>query len=122
MAQTTRLAAERAAPAAERARLAGERPHGVGSDSASTRRVVRAGEPLALGALDPDRATAADWERLPGIGPALAARIVADRGAHGPFGGVAGLARVRGNGPKTVERLRPYLRDPAVDSVPPNAN
>ncbi len=81
----------------------------------------RAGLP-ALGTLDPDRATAADWERLPGIGPSLAARIVADRAANGPFGSVAGLRRVRGIGPKTVDRLRPYVRSAPVDSAPPNAN
>jgi competence protein ComEA len=76
----------------------------------------------ALGALDPDRATAEDWERLPGIGPALAARIVADRAARGPFGGPEGLARVRGIGPRTVERLRPYFRSAPADSGSPIAN
>lgn len=76
----------------------------------------------ALGRLDPDRATAADWERLPGIGPALAARIVADRAARGAFGNPEGLLRVRGIGPRTLERLRPYLRSAPVDSVSPFAN
>jgi len=76
----------------------------------------------SLGTLDPDRATAADWERLPGIGPSLAARIVSDRAANGPFGSVDGLARVRGIGPKTVERLRPFLTPEPADSVPPIAN
>lgn len=76
----------------------------------------------ALGRLDPDRATAAEWERLPGIGPSLAARIVADRDAHGDFGSPEGLLRVRGIGPRTVERLRPYLRAAPVDSVSPFAN
>ena len=83
---------------------------------------ARRAAPPALGTLDPERATAADWERLPGIGPSLAARIVADRAANGPFGGVAGLARVRGIGPKTVERLRPFLTSQPVDSMPPIAN
>ena len=75
----------------------------------------------ALGSLDVDRASAADWERLPGIGPALAARIVADRGERGPFHGPEGLLRVRGIGAKTLARLRPFLRAAPVDSVSPFA-
>src|SRR5690606_39434981 len=39
---------------------------------------------VALGPVDMDRADAAELERLPGIGPALARRIVADREQHGP--------------------------------------
>lgn len=59
--------------------------------------------------LNPDLATAAELERLPWVGPALAARIVADREAHGPFGSIEGLERVRGIGPKLAERLRPLV-------------
>ena len=77
--------------------------------------------PPPLGALDVDRAAEADWERLPGIGPALAARIVADRAAHGPFRSPEGLLRVRGIGPKTLDRLRPFLRKAVVDSLSPFA-
>lgn len=44
-------------------------------------------------------------ERLPGIGPALAQRIVAAR----PFARVDDLLRVRGIGPVTLERLRPHV-------------
>jgi competence protein ComEA len=76
----------------------------------------------APGRLDPDGASAAEWERLPGIGPALASRIVADRTAHGPFGSAEGLLRVRGIGPRTLERLRPFLRKAPADSAPPFAN
>ncbi|HEU4725149.1 MAG TPA: helix-hairpin-helix domain-containing protein [Candidatus Eisenbacteria bacterium] len=90
-----------------------------GSAGSGSRR--RASAP-APGRLDPDRATAAEWERLPGIGPALAARIVADRTSHGPFGTPSGLLRVRGIGPRTLERLRPFLRAAPVDSAPPIAN
>lgn len=76
----------------------------------------------ALGRLDPDRASATEWERLPGIGPSLASRITADRAANGPFGSPEGLLRVRGIGPRTLERLRPFLRAAPVDSAPPFAN
>lgn len=59
--------------------------------------------------LDVDTAGASALDRLPGIGPSLAARIVADRESRGPFGGVEALARVKGIGPALVERLRPLV-------------
>jgi len=59
--------------------------------------------------LDVNLATAADFERLPGVGPALAARIVDVRAREGPFGSVDDLRRVRGVGHATLERLRPRL-------------
>lgn len=69
----------------------------------------RAAEALLPASIDVDRATAEELVRLPGIGPSLAGRIVAEREAHGPFGGAAGLLRVTGIGPKTLEKIRPYL-------------
>src|SRR6266550_9024690 len=41
--------------------------------------------------LDLDVASAAQIESLPGIGPTLAGRIVGDRAARGPYGGLQGL-------------------------------
>ena len=52
-----------------------------------------------------DRADSAALERLPRIGPALAARIVADRVAKGAYGSLGGLQRVRGIGPKLAKSL-----------------
>jgi competence protein ComEA len=60
--------------------------------------------------LDLNRATTADLERLSGIGPALAARIVEDRTRRGTFATLEDLLRVRGIGPATLERLRPLVR------------
>jgi competence protein ComEA len=57
-----------------------------------------------------NRATADVLATLPGIGPALARRIVEWRGANGPFGSVDDLEKVPGIGPATVERLRPRVR------------
>lgn len=56
--------------------------------------------------VDVNVADVAELTRLPGIGPALAARIVAYREEHGPYRSIDDLARVRGIGPATVERLR----------------
>jgi competence ComEA-like helix-hairpin-helix protein len=59
--------------------------------------------------IDADRASAAALARLPRVGLALAKRIVADREAHGPFGGLAGLDRVPGVGPGLLAALGPHL-------------
>jgi DNA uptake protein ComE-like DNA-binding protein len=61
-------------------------------------------------ALDLDRATAAEMELLPGIGPALARRIAASRDSSGPFGSLDELqSRVRGVGPTLAKRLAPVV-------------
>ena len=55
---------------------------------------------------------AAPWQELtllPDIGEQLARRIVEDRDAEGPFGDLNDLRRVRGIGPKTFDRIKPYL-------------
>jgi competence ComEA-like helix-hairpin-helix protein len=52
-------------------------------------------------------ASAGELESLPGVGPALAARIVAARREQ-MFSSLDDLTRVRGVGPATVERLRPF--------------
>jgi len=59
--------------------------------------------------LDVNLASAAELQLLDGIGPRKADAIVADRGLHGPFRTLGELARVRGIGPATVEKLTPYL-------------
>jgi competence protein ComEA len=51
-------------------------------------------------------ATAEQLETLPRIGPAMAARIIAYRDAHGGFSSVDELGQVGGIGPKTLAGLR----------------
>jgi competence protein ComEA len=55
----------------------------------------------------------ADWTelmQLPDIGESLAKRIVESRERQGRFTSHDDLDRVRGIGPKTLDRIRPYLR------------
>lgn len=55
-------------------------------------------------------ATAAELELLPGIGPALAQRIIDHRREHGAFRRIEDLDDVKGIGPRTLEKLRPLVR------------
>lgn len=54
-------------------------------------------------------ATSEQLQLLPGVGPALAGRIVAFREANGPFEKVDELAAVQGIGDKSLAKLRPYV-------------
>ncbi|HEX6071021.1 MAG TPA: helix-hairpin-helix domain-containing protein [Longimicrobiaceae bacterium] len=68
-----------------------------------------AGSAVDTERVDLNRATEAELEALPGIGPALAARIVASREEHGRFARIGDLARVPGIGPALLERLAPLV-------------
>jgi competence protein ComEA len=81
-------------------------------DQAGRYRLSRMSGPqlVTLGlAVNLNEATQEDLEALPGIGPALASRIIAYREQHGPFTRIDDLRQVSGIGPKSLENLRPYL-------------
>jgi competence protein ComEA len=68
-------------------------------------------EPLtARFEVDLNRAEWPELTLLPGIGETLAQRIVDSRRTDGSFVDHDDLQRIRGIGPRTVERIRPYLR------------
>lgn len=76
---------------------------------------VVAGEPVTGtaaggGGLDLNRATPAELEELPGVGPVTAAAIVAWRDENGAFTAVEDLQDVTGIGPKTFEKLKDLVR------------
>ncbi len=59
--------------------------------------------------IDVNTATAEQLDALPRVGPALAARIVADRDSLGPFDSLEALQRVKGIGPALARGLSPYV-------------
>lgn len=59
--------------------------------------------------LDPNRATEADLDRLPGVGPATARAIESNRDRAGGFNRAEDLLRVPGIGPAKLERMEPHL-------------
>ena len=67
----------------------------------------RKGTNLA-GPIDVNTADTTQLMQIPGIGPKLSQRIV-DARAQRPFQTVAELRRVSGIGPKTLEKVRPFV-------------
>ena len=94
-------------------------------DPASDPQLDTASEPDGLAATAPDpparrassapvrtginTASATELERLPGIGPALAGRILEYRRQHGRFSRADQLVEVKGIGPKTFEKMKPWV-------------
>ena len=60
--------------------------------------------------VDVNRATAADLDRLPGVGPSTAKAIIDHRTRNGPFASVDDLLAVRGIGPAKLAEIRPWVR------------
>ena len=59
--------------------------------------------------VDLDHAGVDELAALPGVGPSLAAAIVADRQAKGPFKTLTELDRVRGVGPAILQQIKPFV-------------
>ena len=69
------------------------------------------------GKLDLNRATAEQLQRLPGIGPVLAQRVIEQRTTHGRFHTVDDLREVKGIGKKRMDQLRPLIMVDQVTKV-----
>jgi competence protein ComEA len=64
------------------------------------------------GLINPNTASPAELDTLPGIGPALAKSIVDFRNTHGPFASLDDLLLVPGIGPAKLESLRDHVTLP----------
>jgi competence protein ComEA len=71
--------------------------------------IDRAGPLEARFRVDINQAEWPELSQLPEVGETLARRIVDSRTGVGPFRDNDDLRRVRGIGPKTLERIKPYL-------------
>lgn len=67
--------------------------------------------------IDINSASWVEWTQIEGIGEATANKIIADRESNGSFKSIDDLLRVKGIGPKTLEKMRPFLREPNETSA-----
>lgn len=87
---------------------AATRPARQRSPKIAVEPVAGAGAPVFP--VDLDVASSKEIERLPGIGPQLALRIVREREKLGPFGGWVALDEVKGIGPSLRRSLDTLVR------------
>lgn len=80
----------------------------AGLPPAGARAAGRGKVPLT-GPVHLNTATAQQLEQLPGVGPALAQRILDYRAEHGPFSSIAELRQVHGLGPSKIAALRRWV-------------
>jgi competence protein ComEA len=65
--------------------------------------------PQLSGPVNVNTADAGQLDLLPGVGPKTAALIIAYRQAHGAFRSLQDLDRVKGLGPKKLEKIAPHV-------------
>lgn len=83
------------------------RGHGLTRFSTSPQTIERGVVPLSP--FDLNRASEAELASIPGLGEKLAEQIVEHREEKGEFRSVEDLRKVKGIGPATLERVRPFL-------------
>lgn len=69
--------------------------------------------------IDLNTATKAQLELLPGVGPALAQRVLDHRAKVGSFTKVEDLDAVRGFGPKLLAKVKPFVKVETAQTQPP---
>ena len=84
--------------------LPGETPRPVPAEPSGS--AGQAADSAGQASIDLNTADVAELEELPGVGPAIAQRIVEHREKNGPFTSVDGLLDVSGIGPATLEEIR----------------
>ncbi|MCS6897141.1 MAG: helix-hairpin-helix domain-containing protein [Nitrospira sp.] len=83
--------------------------HEVHAETHHDNRLTSPIQSVSSAPIDLNRADAKTLESLPGIGVVLARRVIEYRQSVGRFQTVEDLRAVKGIGPKTLERLKPFL-------------
>jgi competence protein ComEA len=71
--------------------------------------VATPGGSLPAGPININTATVEQLDALPGVGPAIAGRIVSYREAYGAFSTIEEIVNVKGIGPATFEEIRDLI-------------
>jgi competence protein ComEA len=61
------------------------------------------------GAVDINTSTAVELQRLPGVGPATARKIIEYRAEHDGFKTIEELMEVKGIGPAKLRKMKPFV-------------
>ena len=61
------------------------------------------------GKININSASEIELTKIPGVGPALAKRIIEFREQHGPFRRLEDIMKVRGIGEKSYQKMRAYI-------------
>jgi len=80
-----------------------------GRETSAEKKDSTAGEKRPEFPLDLNEAASGELERISGIGPVLAGRIIRFREKQGGFRTLEELKKVKGIGPVTYREIRPYL-------------
>ncbi len=80
------------------------------SYTSDTRLLETPGSATKLATINLNTAAATEIERLPGVGPVLAERIITYRNEHGRFRRAEHLMMVRGISDRKFRELRPLVR------------
>ena len=87
-----------------------ERKISTSGGTSSNRTTTRRSSNTLTGVLNINRATAKELEKLPGIGPVLASRIIDYRKLNGNFQSIEELSKVQGIGASTLEKYKSKIR------------
>ena len=75
----------------------------------STQKPMVTQESLLAAKIDINNADEKMLTNLPGVGPTTASRIHEYRKVNGPFKSVDDLLKVKGIGPKVLDKIRPFV-------------